>query len=143
VRTVAPTLRLSRADQQELLTHARITRYGTDEYLQFAGQVPKRMTVVINGQVRLVVTANDGAVIPVRTLEDGDLLGSTTLTRGPVATTAYALEEVTALQIDREYIEELVSRKPLLLQDIGRTIEERRASIRRAWPLRPTSRRTR
>ena len=59
-------------------------------------------------------------------------MGGTTLTREPVATTAYALEEVTVLQIDREYIEELVRRKPLLLQDIGRTIEERRASIRRA-----------
>ena len=36
------------------------------------------------------------------------------------------------LQIEREYIEELVARKPVLLQDIGRAIEERRASLRRA-----------
>jgi CRP-like cAMP-binding protein len=90
------------------------------------------MTMVVNGQVRLVVTGNYGAIIPVRTLEEGDFLGRTTLTREPVATTAYALEEVTALQIDREYIEEPVRRKPLLLHDIGRTIEERRASVRRA-----------
>jgi CRP-like cAMP-binding protein len=68
----------------------------------------------------------------VRTLEEGDFLGSTTLTREPAATTAYALDEVTVLQIDREYVEELVGRKPLLLQDIGRTIEQRRASIQRA-----------
>jgi len=39
---------------------------------------------------------------------------------------------VTVLQVEREYIEELVARKPLLLQDIGRAIEERRASLRRA-----------
>ena len=68
----------------------------------------------------------------VRTLEEGDFLGQTALTREPVTASAYALEEVTALQIDREHIEELVSRKPLLLQDIGRAIEERRASLRRA-----------
>jgi small-conductance mechanosensitive channel len=132
VRIVAPALRLGQADQQELLAHARITRYGTDEYLQFAGQVPKRMTILVNGRVQLVVAGDDGAVVPVRTLEVGDLLGHTTLTREPTVTTAYALEEVTVMQIDREYMEELVRRKPRLLEDIGRTIEERRTSVQRA-----------
>ena len=45
---------------------------------------------------------------------------------------AYALDEVTVLQIDREHMEGLVLRKPLLLQEIGRIIEERRENIRRA-----------
>jgi CRP-like cAMP-binding protein len=90
------------------------------------------MTFIVNGRVRLVVTGEDGAIIPVRTLEEGDFLGQTALTREAVAASAYALEEVTVLQIDREYIEELVARKPLLLHDIGRAIEERRASLRRA-----------
>ena len=31
LRIIAPTLRLSHDDQQELLPHARITRYGADE----------------------------------------------------------------------------------------------------------------
>jgi small-conductance mechanosensitive channel len=132
LRIIAPTLRLNQADQEGLLPHARITRYGSDEYLQFAGQVPKRMTFVVNGRVRLVVTGDDGAVFPVRTLEEGDFIGQTTLTREAVAASAYALEEVTVLQIDREHIEELVARKPLLLQDIGRAIEERRANVQRA-----------
>ena len=118
-------------DQQELLPHVRATRYGTDEYLQFSGQVPKRMTFIVNGRVRLLVTCDDGAIMPVRTLEQGDFLGQTALTREAVAASAYALEEVTVLQIEREYIEELVARKPLLLQDIGRAIEERRANVRR------------
>ncbi len=131
LRIIAPTLRLNQADHEDLLSHARITRYGSDEYLQFAGQVPKRMMFVVNGRVRLVVTSDDGALIPVRTLDEGDFLGQTTLTREAVAASAYALEEVTVLQIDREHIEELVARKPLLLQDIGRAIEERRANVRR------------
>ena len=67
-----------------------------------------------------------------RTLEEGDFLGQTTLTREAVAASAYALEEVTVLQIEREHIEELVARKPLLLQDIGRAIEERQDDVRRA-----------
>jgi CRP-like cAMP-binding protein len=68
-------------------------------------------------------------VSPIRTLDEGAFLGQTTLTREPVAASAYALGEVTVLQIDREHIEELVARKPLLLQDIGRAIEERRANV--------------
>ena len=132
LRIIAPTLRLSQSDQEQLLPHARITRYGADEALQFAGQVPKRMTFIVNGQVRLIATGDDGALIPVRTLDEGDFLGQTALTREPVAASAYALGEVTVLQIDREHIEDLVGRKPLLLQDIGRAIEERRAKVRQA-----------
>jgi small-conductance mechanosensitive channel len=132
LRIIAPTLRLTPAEQQELLGRARLVRYATDEHVQRAGEVPKRMTFIVNGRVQLVVMGEDGAIVPVRTLEEGDFLGSTTLTREPATTTAYALEEVTVLQIDREHIEELVGRKPLLLQDIGRTIEQRRASVQRA-----------
>jgi len=129
---VAPTLQLIQSEHEGLLPHSSLARYATDEHVQFAGQVPKRMTFIVNGRVQLVVTGEGGVVVPVRTLETGDFLGSTTLTREPAATTAYALDEVTVLQIDRDYIEELVGRKPLLLQAIGRTIEQRRASVRRA-----------
>jgi small-conductance mechanosensitive channel len=132
LRIIAPTLRLTAADQQALLPRAKLTRYGTEEYLQFAGQVPKRMTFVVNGRVRLVASGDDGAIIPVSTLEEGDFLGQTALTREAVTASAYAIEEVTVVQIERVYIEELVERKPLLLQEIGRAIEERRKSLRRA-----------
>jgi small-conductance mechanosensitive channel len=131
LRIIAPTLRLTAADQQTLLPRAELARYGTEEYLQFAGQVPKRMMFLVNGRVRLVASGDDGAIIPVRTLEAGDFLGQTALTREAVTASAYALEAVTVLQIERKYIEELVERKPLLLQDIGRAIEERRANVRR------------
>jgi CRP-like cAMP-binding protein len=68
----------------------------------------------------------------VRTLEEGDFLGQTALTREPVSASAYALDEVTVLQLERDHIEGLVARKPVLLQDIGRSIEDRRADVRRA-----------
>jgi CRP-like cAMP-binding protein len=90
------------------------------------------MIFIVNGRVRLVASGDDGAVIPVRTLEEGDFLGQTALTREPVSASAYALDEVTVLALEREHIEELVDRKPLLLQEIGRSIEDRRADVRRA-----------
>ena len=132
IRMIAPRLRLNQDEQQELLDHARLTRYGADEYLQFTGQVPKRMTFIVDGRVRLIATDDGGALVPLRTLEQGDFLGQTMLTREPVTAAACALEEVTVLQVERGYVEELVARKPLLLQEIGRAIEDRRASLRRA-----------
>ena len=132
VRIIAPTLRLNHTDHQQILSEVRLTRYSADEAIQSPGQVPKRMTFIVNGRVRLVAQGEDGAVITVRVLEEGDFLGSTTLTREPVSTGAYAVDEVTVLQLDRAAVEDLVARKPLLLQEIGRTIEERQDDVRRA-----------
>jgi CRP-like cAMP-binding protein len=123
----SPTLGLSHTDQQELTVHARITRYGADEVMQTSGEVPTRMSFIVKGRVRLVATTEDGSVVPVSTLEEGAFLGQTTATRHRVSAGAYALGEVAFLQLDREHIEE-----PLLLQEIGRAIEERRANVTRA-----------
>ena len=132
LKLIAPTLRLTSEDQQDLLPRAHLSRYGTDEFLQHTGQVPKRMSFIVNGKVRLAATGDAGAMIPVRTLERGDFIGQTALTLEPVTAAAYALEEVTVLQFDRDAIEALVARKPVLLQDFGRAIDERRASVQRA-----------
>jgi len=132
LRIVAPTLRLSAEEQELLLPRVRLTRYGSEEYLQYPGQVPKRMSFIVNGKVRLIVADDTGAIVPVRTLEKGDFLGQTALTREPVTAAAYALEEVTVLQLGREEIDDLVSRKPVLLQEFGRAIEERRDNLRQA-----------
>ncbi|MGZ4764397.1 MAG: mechanosensitive ion channel domain-containing protein [Ilumatobacteraceae bacterium] len=131
LRTIAPTMRLTQDDHDRLLPNVSITRYGADEPVQFAGEVPKRMSFIVSGRVRLVVSGDDGIVLPVRTLNEGDFLGQTTLTREPVTASAYAVGEVTMLEIDRAHVEDLVRRKPLLLQDIGRAIEERRDNVRR------------
>ena len=71
----------------------------------------------------------------VGTLEEGAFLGQTALTRQPVLAGAYALDEVTVLQIDRAHMEELVLRKPLLLQEIGRAIEDGRANVLRVLAM--------
>jgi CRP-like cAMP-binding protein len=74
----------------------------------------------------------DGSLVPVTTLNEGSFLGQTTLTREPVLATARALVEVTAVQIGREHIEEVLQKNPLLLQKFGRLIDERRGNVRRA-----------
>ncbi|MGB3481437.1 MAG: mechanosensitive ion channel family protein [Mycobacterium sp.] len=135
LRFVAPTLRLTPAEQDELAANVRVVRYGAEETIQFPGQVPKRMTFVVRGRVRLTATSDDGLVIPVQILTEGDFLGQTALTREPVSAGAHAVEEVTALQINRVHLEKLVETKPVLLHDIGRAIEERRTWVRRALDI--------
>ena len=132
LRAVAPKLRLSHIDQQALVAYATVLRFGADEILQHSGEVPTAMSFLVKGRVRLTATAEDGSLVTVGTLEEGAFLGQTALTRQSVLAGAYALDEVTVLQIDREHMEGLVLRKPLLLQEIGRIIEERRENIRRA-----------
>jgi small-conductance mechanosensitive channel len=126
---VAPALRLSVTDQQSLLPHARIVRYGADEIVQCAGEVPTAMTFLVEGSVQLTTTADDGSALSLGVLEEGSFVGLTTLTRQPNLSTAYALDEVTAMEIDREHIEDLVMRSPLLLQELGRIIDDRRKRV--------------
>ncbi len=133
VRTVvAPAMRLNADEQRSLHSCARLVRYGADEIVEDAGQVPPGMTFLVAGRVQLTAKAEDGSVVPISTLVEGSFLGLTALTRQPNLASAYALEEVTALEIDREHIEHLVMREPLLLQNFGHILEERQSKVRQA-----------
>jgi small-conductance mechanosensitive channel len=127
---VAPALRLGAEEQRSLQSCARVVRYGADEVVEYAGEVPSGMTFVVAGRVQLTATAVDGTVVPVSTLFEGSFLGLTALTRQPNLATAYALEEVTALVIDREHLEHLVMREPALLQSFGHILDERQSKVR-------------
>jgi CRP-like cAMP-binding protein len=131
-RVVGPALRLTTAEQQGLAPHAAVVRYGADEIVQHLGEVPTRVTFIVSGRVRVIAPTEDGSLVPVTTLNEGSFLGQTALTRERVLAEARALAEVTAVQIGREHIEEVLQQKPLLLQELGRLIEERRGHVRRA-----------
>jgi CRP-like cAMP-binding protein len=111
---------------------ARIVRYGAEEIVEYDGQVPTGMAFLVAGRVRLTATAEDGSTVSVGTLGKGSFLGVTALTRQPNPGGAYALEEVTAVEIDREHLERVVMSKPVLLQDLGRLIDERQDKAREA-----------
>lgn len=126
LRKIAPALQASSSELETLLPHVVLARYGAGEQLQKVGDVPTGMSFVVKGRIHLVVTRGDGSEVPVNTLQDGDFIGQTTLTREPVSTTAYAAGEVTMLQIDRNSLEQLVFQKPDLLKELSQAIEERR-----------------
>ncbi|AKS34117.1 mechanosensitive ion channel domain-containing protein [Mycolicibacterium goodii] len=132
VRQMAPTLRLSHTEQQDVLNHAVLARFGADELIQQAGEVPAQMSFIVAGQVVVNVTGQDDVVVPVRTLTEGDFLGQTALTREGALASAHALTETTVLQIGREFLEELVASNPLLMLELSRIIDDRRTAARQA-----------
>lgn len=133
VRTVvAPMLRLSPTDQQHLTPNTTVVRFGADEIIEHVGDVPARMTFIVSGRVRVTAPSDDGSLVTITTLDAGSFLGQTALTRQPVLAHAQALGEVTAVQIGREHIEDMLQAKPLLLQELGRLIEERRSHVKQA-----------
>ncbi|AKK27815.1 mechanosensitive ion channel domain-containing protein [Mycobacterium sp. EPa45] len=129
---VGPILKLSRDEREDLIEHARIERFGDGERMQTPGQVPSGMMFVLSGAVQTTANLDDGSEVIVWTQDEGSFLGQSTLTRQPVLGGAYAVGEVAVLYIARDKIADLVQRNPLLLQELGQTIEERRAHVLRA-----------
>lgn len=129
---VAPTLRLDREEQQRLLPHASMERYGDGELVQRSGEVPAGIKFIVSGEVQLTTTTDDGSEVVVGSHERGSFLGQSTLTRQPVIGWSYAVGEVTMIYLGREQVETIVRDNPLLLQEFGRTIEQRREHMLRA-----------
>jgi small-conductance mechanosensitive channel len=131
-RVIAPTLQLSAEQQTDLAPAATLERYAIGETIQRAGEVPEGMRFIVSGRIQLTTGTADepGAVIGI--LDEGGYLGQSTLTRQPVIGSAQALDEVTLVHVERDRIETVVQRNPVLLQEFGRVIEDRRAHAQRA-----------
>lgn len=123
---VTPALRLTEAEEAEIAAHATIARYGAGEIVSRSGEVPHHMTFIAAGTIRLTARSGDGGEVSVGTLEPGAFLDQTALTRQPVVGWAHAADEVTVVRIGRDQLEALVNRKPLLLEELGRAIQDRR-----------------
>lgn len=133
IRTVvAPRLRLDAEQQAEIASSATIERYGAGELILAEGIVPEAMSFVVSGTVLITVEGGDGSRTPASTLERGSYVGQSTLVRRPAVGSTLALDEVALVRIDRDAIEKVVQRNPLLLQEFGRSIEERRTIVLRA-----------
>ncbi|MDZ7886670.1 MAG: mechanosensitive ion channel family protein [Mycobacterium sp.] len=135
---VASTLRLDHEEQQQLVEHATMERYGDGELIQRSGEVPDGIKFIVSGAIRMTAAVEDGTEMDVGNHERGSFLGQSTLTRQPVIGWSYAVGEVTMVCIGREQVEAIVADNPLLLQEFGRAIEQRRANVLQALATRQT-----
>lgn len=136
---VAPTLRLTGEQQRAMAPHACIERYGAGELIVAAGTVPDAMSFIITGTASLTADDEDGTRTEVGTLGAGAFLGQSTLIRYPVAGSVFACDEVTLVRVDRDAIECVVQKNPVLLHEFGRKVDEHHARVRQALSARDTA----
>ena len=129
---VAPILRLSADQQQAMAPHSTIECFAAGELIQATGVVPEAVSFILSGTVEVVAVTDDGSRAGVTTLEEGSYLGQSTLIRHPVTGSSFAVDEVTVIRVEREAIERVVQRSPVLMQEFGRAIDERRVAVLRA-----------
>ena len=134
---VAPILRLTADQERELAASSTIQRYGAGELILATGTVPEAVLFIVAGKVVLTADTEDGSRAEVNTLEEGAILGQSTLIRHPIIGSSFAIDEVTMIRIEREAIERVVQKNPVLLQEFGRSIDERRAAVLRAMGEEP------
>ncbi len=122
---VGPTLHLGDQERELVRSASRLERWGSGEVVLPAGAVPSEMRFIVEGRVRLCVEVAGGR-LDVGWAEPGDYIGQTALTREPTITTAVAADTLTVLVVPLATVDQLVRRRPLLAQDIGRSIEVKR-----------------
>ena len=121
-----PLFSLLDADERGVLAeHVELRRFGARHRIYRAGEPGEKAYVVLTGRVQVMVIDDDHQEVVVDTPEKGDLFGmASMLSASPHQTTAIALEETTAIEIDRIDIAELLRRKPMagldMLTMVGR-----------------------
>lgn len=112
-------------DRDRLLADASLERYGVGETVQSQGHVPSAMRFVAEGALQLWVSVGGGR-IEVATVDVGDYVGHTTLTREPAFTGATAIDVTTVVVVPLATIDALVRSRPELARTVGQSIETKR-----------------
>jgi CRP-like cAMP-binding protein len=125
LEVVGPTLHIGEAERELVLSTSRLERYGMGEIVQPSGVLPNDIRFVVQGRARIAVEAAGGR-IEFATVEPGDYIGQTALTREKTLTTAVAADVLTVLVVPLATVDELVRKRPLLAAEIGQSIELKR-----------------
>jgi uncharacterized membrane protein len=110
-----PLFSLLDADERGVLAeHVELRRFRPRQRIYRAGEPGAKAYIVLDGRVQVLVVDEDHQEVVVDTPTRGDVFGmASLLSASPHQTTAVALEETAAIEIDRTDITELLTRKPL------------------------------
>ena len=97
------------------------------ETIDRAGEMGSSVRRVLEG--RVILTGPDGEPLP-GTVERGDWLGTSALTRERSLTTATAATVVTVLTLPIAFVDRLSRLRPALARDLGADAELRRTQVR-------------
>jgi uncharacterized membrane protein len=110
-----PLFSLLDADERNVLAeHVELRRFTPRQRIYRAGEPGAKAYIVLSGRVQVLVVDEDHQEVVVDQPARGDLFGmASMLSASPHQTTAVALEETAAIEIDRTDLAELLTRKPL------------------------------
>ena len=121
-----PIFSLLDADERAVLAeHVELKRFSAHQRIYKVGEPGERAYVMVRGKVDVVVLDEDNQEVVIDSPAQGEIFGlASMLSASPHQTTAIALEDTAAIEIDRSDIAELMRRKPLagldMLTMVGR-----------------------
>lgn len=127
ITALAPSLHLRPEDAEELRSTSRLERYGLGEVIIPAGIVPDELGFVVSGSAVFRVTVGD-VVVDVSSVEPGEIVGQTALTRERTQAAAVATDVVTLLMVPLATLDDLVRSRPRLAAEIGDSLELKRSA---------------
>lgn len=122
----AATLHLREEDREQVREGARLERYGIGETVLPEGVVPDEVRVVISGRAGIHIETGGGRV-EVGISERGEIIGQTALTRERTQAVTVAADILTVLVLPLATVDALVRSRPRLAQEIGKSLELKRA----------------
>ncbi|QYM74681.1 mechanosensitive ion channel domain-containing protein [Leucobacter luti] len=125
IEFVTPTLHLRETGQELLRRTSRLERFGVGEVVQPAGVVPDAVHVVLSGRAAIALDV-DGGRFEFSSASPGDLIGLTALTREPAHAVSVAGEILTVLTLPISTVDELISSRPHLAEEIGASLDLKR-----------------
>ena len=97
-----------------LAEHVELRRFAARQRIYRAGEPGAKAYVVLKGKVEVVVHDEDNQEVVLDTTMPGEMFGLTSmLSATPHATTATAVEDTAAIEVDRSDLAALLQRKPL------------------------------
>ena len=121
-----PIFSLLDADERAVLAeHVELKRFSARQRIYKIGDPGQRAYVMVHGKVDVVMLDADHQEVVIDRPANGEIFGlSSMLSASPHQTTATALEDTTAIEIDRTDLSDLLQRKPLagldMLTMVGR-----------------------
>jgi CRP/FNR family cyclic AMP-dependent transcriptional regulator len=121
-----PIFSLLDADERAVLAeHVELKRFSARQRIYKVGDPGQRAYVMVRGKVDVVMVDEDNQEVVIDRPAAGEIFGlSSMLSASPHQTTAIALEETAAIEVDRTDLSQLIQRKPLagldMLTMVGR-----------------------
>jgi CRP-like cAMP-binding protein len=115
---------------EQLVRDSRVETYGTGELVVREGAEGDSLFLVLSGQVSVWKLVEDGRVLPVADLGEGQVFGEMTLfLNAPRSASVRASEECQLLRVDRGSISALLEQQPQLLESFATLVAKRQSEL--------------